>query len=69
MDNLTSCPDNDPNCAACAPTEGELAMNDYWVDGHHVTAEHEDDARAWVRVLYGHEPETVRPWTNADEEN
>ena len=44
-------------------------MNDYWIDGHYVSAEHEDDARAWVRALYGHEAETVRPWTDADEED
>ena len=44
-------------------------MNDYWIDGHYVAATDEDDARAEVRALYDHEAETVRPWTNADEEN
>ena len=44
-------------------------MNEYWVDGHHVSAEHEGDARSWVHILYNHEAETVRPWTNADKED
>lgn len=41
-------------------------MNDYWADGHYVSATDETDARAEVRALYGHEATEVRPWAEED---
>jgi cyclopropane fatty-acyl-phospholipid synthase-like methyltransferase len=48
--------------------EREL-LNDYWVDGHFITARNEEHARAEVRRLYDYEPEQVRPWTDDDQDD
>lgn len=44
-------------------------MSDWNCDGHYIAAETEEDARAEVRRLYGHDVHTIRPWSLFDEED
>ena len=41
-------------------------MKDWWVDGHYIFAVNEQDAWLSAAMLYGFEPEHVRPWTDED---
>lgn len=43
-------------------------MPDYWIDGHYVSAEHEDDARAWIQMLYGKQSDAAKSPAERDEE-
>ena len=43
-------------------------MPDYQIDGYYVSAENEDDARAWVQMLRGKQPDSVKSPTERDEE-
>lgn len=42
-------------------------LNDYYADGHYVMAVSPESAAQEVVRLYGHTPETVRPWTAGDQ--
>ena len=43
-------------------------MPDYWIDGYHVSAEHEEDARAWVQMLHGKQNDAAKSPAERDEE-
>lgn len=43
-------------------------VKDWWVDGHYIGAATVEEALAEAAHLYDFSPESVRPWTPADEE-
>lgn len=42
---------------------------DFWADGHYIAAEDAEAAQEECRNLYGHNPDTVRPWRNSDNDS
>ena len=42
-------------------------MFEWYVDGHYVFAESEQEALQAVFYDYGHRADTVRPWTDEDQ--
>lgn len=44
-------------------------MRDWYVDGHFISADDEQEARSEVLRLYDHHAEVVRPWTDEDQED
>lgn len=44
-----------------------MSNKDYWCDGHFISAESFAGAREECLALYGHSPEVVRRWTDADQ--
>lgn len=45
-----------------------IPVRDWWADGHLVHADSAHGARQAVHHLYGHDAETVRPWTTEDDQ-
>lgn len=44
-----------------------MTTKDFWVDGHYIFADTAVEARVICHHIYGHMPETVRPWTDEDQ--
>lgn len=49
------------------PTHTGRKNQDFWVDGHFVSAYSAADAINEARYLYDYEPQMVRSWTDADQ--
>ncbi len=45
-----------------------MSATEFWVDGHYIHARDMNEARNVCIQLYGHRPEVVRHWTNADQD-